>query len=78
MTRVQLKIEEVFADLPTLESERLIMRKVQESDADDMWAYTHDADLLTHLPLNVTPTREDAANSIRGFREMYASRRVAP
>ena len=78
MGRIQLKAEEVFKDLPTLESERLVMRKITESDTDDMFAYTSDAELLQHLPLNVTPTRADAQGAIRGFMDMYHARRVAP
>lgn len=78
MGRIQLKIEEVFADLPTLESERLVLRKVTESDTDDMFAYTADAALLEHLPLNVTPTRAETQAAIRGFMDMYHARRVAP
>ena len=78
MGRIQLKIEEVFADLPTLESARLVMKKMTESDADDMFAYTSDADLLAHLPLNVTPTRAETQAAIRGFMDMYHARRVAP
>jgi ribosomal-protein-alanine N-acetyltransferase len=78
MGRIQLKVEEVFADLPTLESDRLVMRKMTEADADDMFAYTSDAALLEHLPLNVTATRAEAVSAIRNFMDMYAQRRVSP
>lgn len=78
MGRIQLKVEEVFADLPTLTSERLVMQKMTESDTEDMFAYTSDADLLAHLPLNVTPTRAEAQAAIRSFMDMYHARRVAP
>lgn len=78
MGRIQLKVEEVFADLPTLASDRLVMQKMTEADVDDMYAYTSDADLLAHLPLNVTPTRAEAQAAIRGFLDMYHARRVAP
>ncbi len=78
MGRIQLKVDEVFADLPTLESERLVMQKMTEADTDDMYAYTSDADLLQHLPLNVTPTRAEAQAAIRNFMDMYHARRVSP
>lgn len=78
MGRIQLKVEEVFQDLPTLASERLLMQKMTERDTDDMFAYTSDADLLRFLPLNVTPTRDDAEMAIHNFMDMYRARRVAP
>lgn len=78
MTRVQLNIEDVFGDLPELESERLIMRKMTEADAYDMWIYSSDPDLLAHLPLGLTETVEESRKAIVGFMEMYQGRRVAP
>lgn len=78
MGKVQLKIEEVFAEQPTLESDRLIMRALTPADTADMFAYTSDAELLQHLPLNVTPTLADAEAAVAGFVSMYTQHRAAP
>ncbi|MDB5098303.1 MAG: family acetyltransferase [Cyanobacteria bacterium RYN_339] len=78
VTRVTLKVEEVFADHPTLESERLLLRKIAPEDAPAMHAYTSDPEMVRHLPLNQTYTLEDAQRSVRGFMEMYAARKSAP
>jgi len=78
MAKVQLKIEEVFAEQPTLESDRLIIRAITPADTADMFAYTSDAELLQHLPLGVTPTLADAEDAVRGFVGLYDLHRAAP
>jgi ribosomal-protein-alanine N-acetyltransferase len=78
VTRVNLKVEEVFGEMPELESERLILRRMTPADAEDMFLYTSDPEMVKHLPLNLTATLEDAERSIRGFMDMYAAKRVAP
>lgn len=78
VTRVTLKVEDVFGEMPELESERLILRRMTPADAHDMFAYTSDPEMLVHLPLHLTPTVDDAHKSILGFMDMYAARRTAP
>lgn len=78
MGRIQVRTDEVFAELPRLESERLVLQRVTEDDTDDLFAYTRDADLLHHLPLDVTPARDDALACVRAFGAMYDAHRVAP
>jgi ribosomal-protein-alanine N-acetyltransferase len=78
VTRVTLKVEEVFAEHPVLESERLLLRKIGMEDAADMHAYTSDPEMVKHLPLNQTYTIADAERSVRGFMDMYAAHKSAP
>lgn len=42
MERVVSQIEDVFADLPTLETPRLLLRKMHLEDARDLYEYATD------------------------------------
>ena len=78
VTRVTLKIEDVFGELPVLESGRLILRQMEVDDAPGLFEYCSDRDLLRHLPLEHTATLEDAVRCIQNFRAMYAAKKLAP
>lgn len=54
-----LRIEDVFGDLPVLETERLILRKLTRDDAEDMFAYARDPEVVRHLPWKVHSSLED-------------------
>ena len=38
-------IYRIFSHLPELETDRLLLRRMRVSDADDMYAYAHRADV---------------------------------
>ena len=78
ITRVNLKVEDIFHPMPVLESDRLVLRRMEPRDAPGLFAYTSDPDMVKHLPLSLTPDLADAEKAIDGFMEMYAARRVAP
>ena len=42
-------MEEIFAELPALETERLRLRKLRLEDAEDMFEYASDPELTKHL-----------------------------
>ena len=78
VTRINLKVEDVFGEIPELDAERLVLRRMTPADAEDMHTYTSDPEMVKHLPLFQTYTLEEAKRSIAGFMEMYDARRVAP
>jgi len=45
----------IFTRIPTLETDRLILRRMQLSDADDMFEYAHRADVTKHLTWDPHP-----------------------
>ena len=42
-------VYQIFSRMPTLESERLLLRPMRTSDADDMFAYARREDVTTYL-----------------------------
>lgn len=45
-----MKIADVFHDLPTLETKRLILRKFTMNDAQDMFEYSSVSDVSKYVP----------------------------
>lgn len=39
-----MKIEDIYKDFPPLESDRIILRKLTEADAEDLFAYASKED----------------------------------
>lgn len=44
-----MKIEDIFSDMPELETERIKLRKIQPTDAEDMFEYASDTDVTRYL-----------------------------
>ena len=51
-------VTKVFKDIPILETERLILRRMLKTDADDMFEYAQRADTTRYLTWNPHPTRK--------------------
>ena len=52
------EITKVFKDIPPLETERLILRRMQKTDADDMYDYARRQDTTRYLTWNPHPDRK--------------------
>lgn len=48
----------VFRNIPVLETERLVLRKMQKTDADDMYDYARRAETTEYLMWNPHPNRK--------------------
>jgi len=44
-----LKVEDLFADLPVLETERFVLRKIALSDANDVFDYARDSEVSRYV-----------------------------
>ncbi len=56
----------VFADLPELETERLLLRKMRLDDAEAMFAYASDPEVTRYVPWDTHRSMEDS-ESFLGF-----------
>ena len=54
-------------DMPCLETEQLLLRPVEESDACDMFAYYSDPRVMRYLTLQPHTDIEETLNSIHGY-----------
>lgn len=71
-------IESVFGNLPTLETERLVLRRVTMADAEDALVYISDPEVVHFVPLVQAQTMRDAHAFLQNFLDNYAGKRVAP
>ncbi|MDI2588825.1 GNAT family N-acetyltransferase [Psychrobacillus sp. NEAU-3TGS] len=58
-------------DFPTLETNRLILRKVSIDDAKDMYTYLSDQDVVKPMGLEPFETVEDVWDEIKWYQSIY-------
>ncbi|RDU34977.1 GNAT family N-acetyltransferase [Neobacillus piezotolerans] len=73
-----MEIETVYADLPKLETERLILRKVTMNDAEDMFAYGSDEEVARYVTWDKHNTIEDTRSFIDFVLGKYENKQLAP
>lgn len=71
-------IESVFGDLPELETERLVLRRMRPTDAEDALKNLSDPEVVRHVPLGACQNLNEARAFLQNFLDHYAARRVAP
>lgn len=69
-----LKIEEIFSDLPELETPRLLLRKLRAEDAADMFEYASDPEVAKDVTWEAHRSIEDSGNFIASVLEKYAKK----
>ena len=70
-------IEDVFADLPTLETARLLLRPMRMEDADDMFAYASDPEVARYTTWEEHHSVEDSKLFLANMIESYRQHKVA-
>jgi ribosomal-protein-alanine N-acetyltransferase len=63
--------ERVFKGNPTLETERLILRKLTMDDAEDIFAYASDPEVTAYMLWDTHATIDDSKNFIRFTLDRY-------
>jgi [ribosomal protein S5]-alanine N-acetyltransferase len=61
----------VFADLPELETERLVLRKMRLDDAEAMFAYASDPEVTRYVLWDTHRSIEDSESFLRSATEGY-------
>ena len=73
-----MEIEKIYGDLPILETERLILRKVTSDDVDDMFLYTSNEEVSKYVTWNAHKTLSDTKDFIDFVLNKYENKQVAP
>ena len=73
-----ITVDEVFGDLPVLETERLVLRKFTQGDVDAVFEYGRDPDVARFVTWDVHTTRADSRAFVAGAIAHYAAGRVGP
>lgn len=70
--------DEIFGDLPVLETERLRLRKLTPDDAPDIFEYASDPEVTRYLIWSSHRTIDDCRDFITSAMDRYRKRGVAP
>jgi [ribosomal protein S5]-alanine N-acetyltransferase len=73
-----MKIEDIYNDLPTLETERLILRKITLNDVQDVFNYASEPDVSRFVPWEAHQSIEDSYNFINYILKQYEEGKLAP
>lgn len=73
-----MKISDVFNDLPTLETERVLLRKFTVDDANDMFDYSSVPEVSKFVPWETHTTIEDSKGFISYIIKQYEEGKLAP
>jgi ribosomal-protein-alanine N-acetyltransferase len=73
-----MKPEDIFSDVPVLETERTVLRKVREQDENDMFYYCSDEEVSRYTTWYKHNTIEDTRLFINKILEEYKNQQVAP
>jgi len=66
--------EDVFSNFPTLETKRLILRKLRLEDAKDLFEYASDPEVAKYVTWEPHKSIEDSINLIKFTHERYEKR----
>ncbi len=58
-----MQIEEFLKDIPTFETSRLILRKVELSDLEDIFEFSSDPEVANHMTWEVNKSKEETFNN---------------
>ncbi|MGG4090914.1 GNAT family N-acetyltransferase [Paenibacillus lautus] len=73
-----MRIEDVFSDLPTLETDRTILRKLRSEDEQDIFHYGSDDDVSRYTVWPTHRTMEDTRLYLTRVLHKYSQHSVAP
>ena len=73
-----MKIEDIFRDLPTIKTERLVLRKLTQDDAQDVFEYASDPEVPKYSTWSVHQSIEDTKEFLNAVIEEYVNHEIAP
>ncbi|SES18291.1 ribosomal-protein-alanine N-acetyltransferase [Gracilibacillus ureilyticus] len=73
-----MKIEDIYGDLPTLETDRLILRKVTMEDVEDMYIYGSDEEVSKYVTWDTHQSLKDTKGFVQFILNQYETGQVAP
>lgn len=71
-----MKLLDILANLPTIETERLLLRKITLNDASDMFEYGSDPQVSEYTTWSTHTSIEDTKYFIRSLLKMYKRREL--
>jgi ribosomal-protein-alanine N-acetyltransferase len=75
---IDIEVKDVFGDLPILETDRLVLRRLEADDLEDIFEYASDREVAKHTSWPAHTTIEDSREFINYVLELYKNGEVAP
>lgn len=72
-----MQIEDIYGNLPTLETERLLLRKMTLDDAPDMFEYASDREVTRYTSWHAHMSLNDTLDFIKATLQKYESGKVS-
>ncbi len=66
------RVKEVFRNIPTIETERLILRRITVADSSDMYEYSKDADVTKYLTWAPHKSEQETFRYLKLVEKKYA------
>jgi ribosomal-protein-alanine N-acetyltransferase len=73
-----MNVEDVFSDLPALETDRLILRRLAHGDAGDIFVYASDPEVSRYTTWKPHQSMHDTLAFLNPVLEAYAKGEIAP
>lgn len=73
-----MRIEDVFADLPSLETDRTLLRQLRREDEQDIFSYGSDEEVSRYTAWPAHRTMEDTRLYLSRVLDKYSNNTVAP
>ncbi|MGM0878047.1 MAG: GNAT family N-acetyltransferase [Bacillota bacterium] len=58
-----MMIEEFLREIPTFETDRLLLRKIEFNDQDDIFEFSSDPEVAHHMTWEVNKSKEETLNN---------------
>lgn len=72
-----MEIKDIFGNLPSLETERLSLRKLSLDDSQDLFEYASDVEVAKYTTWEAHKSIQDSLQFIRSVLEQYEKQQVA-
>jgi ribosomal-protein-alanine N-acetyltransferase len=76
--RAEITVEDAFGNLPDLETDRLVLRKLTLEDVDDILAYASEPEDSRYTTWYPHASPEDSRSFLQAVQALYDNREVAP
>ncbi|MEH7109761.1 GNAT family N-acetyltransferase, partial [Bacillus sp. JJ1764] len=73
-----MEMEEIYGDLPVLETERLILRKITQNDLMDMYSYASNPQVTRFVTWDTHQSLADTQTFIDYVFHHYENQKIAP
>lgn len=73
-----MEVQSIYGDLPRLETQRLVLRKITLEDAKDMYTYASNPEVSKYVTWDTHRTIEDTKEFIRFVMKQYENKGISP